>query len=349
MSLSRSKTQQLLCSLLLVTGVLACGDDDEEEAAPAAEPTSEPEEAAPTVAAPEHEEARAGSDEVEPTPSEPAGVTDPPALDSVEAIHDALIAARPSVAGVWALTDPDRGLDLDFNWVMGHFVHTACSEDELATWREWAREDSLHFYRLAEGDPFHCTSDLSLCASCPQDISTCERGTVFELATNAEGRRHLYGVIMAPARSEALWDLTPTTLEGARRARVDLGSAAETGAKCAIRNQLLGGEIESLWVEQVPASGERQARHLEGEEVRDFTREVGALFDLSAYCTAERCVAAGTGELFGVYYRRGRRRRRRPPRPPRVTLITHGPPACEGCAPEPSRQVRRRARRGRRR
>ena len=189
-----------------------------------------------------------------------------------------------------------------------------------------------------------------MCASCPEDISLCERGSVFELGTNGEGRRYLEGVIMAPARSEALWDLVPTTLEGARRTRADLGAAAETGVKCAIRGRLLSGEVDALWVEHVPATGARAARQLEGEEARDFTRELGGRFDLSAYCAPERCVVPGDGELFGVYYRHGRRRRRRPPPSPTLSLVTHGPPECEGCAPEPSREVMRRARRrGRRR
>ncbi len=344
----RPRATIALLSLLPLLGVSACGDD---QSAPGTEsPAASDQELPPADETPAEPSPTPPPEPTADAPSNPEPASESPTLDSAQAIRAALIAARPSPAAVWALTDPDRGLDLDFNWAVGHFVYTACSTEDLATWREWAREDGLSFYRIAESDPFQCTSDLSLCASCPEDISTCERGSVFELATDGDGRRYLYGVIMAPARSEALWDLTPTTLEGARRARVDLGSAAETGAKCAIRNQLLGGDIDSLWVEHVPGAGAREVRHLEGDEARDFARDLGARFGLSAYCLAENCVAAGDeGELFGVYYRRGRRRRRRPPPAPQLTLVTYGPAACEGCAPEPSAEVRREARRRRRR
>jgi hypothetical protein len=354
-------SEKLVALALLSLLAHACGDDDASEApetetveeAPAPEgdrtpPADESESARPGAERQEEQDEHEGQEGV--TGPAPTADAEPPVLDSAEAIHAALLSARPSAPAVWALTDPEHGLELDFHWVMTHFAHTACTEEELVTWQGWAREDGLRVYRLAQGDPFHCTEDLSMCASCPQDISLCERGTVFELGTNREGRRYLRGVIMAPARSEALWDLVPTTLEGARRARADLGAASETGVKCAIRSKLLSGEVDALWVEHVPATGARTARQLEGDEAREFTRELGGRFGLSAYCGAERCVVQGDGELFGVYFRRARRRRRRPPSSPTVSVVTHGPAQCESCAPEPSRDVIRRARRrGRRR
>ncbi|RLB52437.1 MAG: hypothetical protein DRJ42_14895 [Deltaproteobacteria bacterium] len=232
---------------------------------------------------------------------------------------------------------------------MGHFAHTACSEEDLTTWLGWAQQDEMSFYDFAPGDPFSCVDDLSLCTSCPEDIATCERGYVFEFAVDGAGRRYLYGVIAAPARSEGLWDLTPTTLDAAHRARVNLGSMTETGEKCELRQRLLAGEVASLWVEHVPRVGARSVRHLEGEDAAAFGRDLGASFGLGAYCDGSHCVASGDGEAFGVYYTRGRRRRRRARRPPRITVVTHGPPECEGCAPEPSPEVLARGSRRRRR
>jgi hypothetical protein len=337
---------RLTLSIVLV----ACGDDGDGSSTPEHAATETEKETAPLSGDHEtDEETPEGElpDSADSADEDGAPVVagPPPALDSAEAIAAALRGRADSAPALWALVDPVRGLDLDFNWVSTHFVHTACSEAELATWMGWARDDDLSTYRLSPGDPFHCTADLSLCASCPEDISGCQHGYAFELAVDDAGRRALYGIIAAPARADALWDLQPTTLEAVRRARVDLGAQAESGVKCRVGAALALGDVESLWVEDVPLSGARSASELEGEEAASFVRDLADRFGLDSHCVADHCVVPDEVDTYGVYFTQRRARRGRPPPPLRFTLVTRGPPECDWCAPLPSADVMRRARR----
>jgi len=268
-----------------------------------------------------------------------------PSLDSEGAILSALRAAEGSPAAVWALTDPARGLDLDFNWIEGHMVATACSELDMTTWLSRAQTDDLSFYELVPEGPFHCVRDLSLCASCPEDLSTCERGYVFEFGLDDGGRRRLLGVIANPAVAPSLRSLRRKTLEAVRRAHMDLGAQTEMGFKCSVRERLLADDLESLWVEAVPYSwetgveGPRVSRVLEGADAAAYAGKVAGFIDLTTYCNSRYCVVPGAGEQLTVYFIAPPRRRGQHRPPLRIIAVAHGIEQCMDCPPELERET----------
>ncbi len=345
-----------LLGVLSIASVLslgACGEGGEGRASESSSETAPSPEAAPLVVpAPRGKPSPEAPPDTEAVPSLggrpdalPEAALQPPDLDTEGAILSALRDAEGSPAAVWALTAPARGLDLDFNWIEGHMVATACSEVDMTTWLSRAQSDDLSFYELLPEGPFHCVRDLSLCASCPEDLSTCERGYVFEFGLDDGGRRRLFGVIANPAVAPSLRDLRRKTLEAVRRAHMDLGAQAEVGFKCSIRERLLADDLESLWVEAVPYSwetgveGPRVSRILEGADAAAYARKVAGFFDLTTYCHSTYCVVRGAAEHLSVYFidpppRRGQLRP-----PPRVIAVAHGIEQCMDCPPELERET----------